>query len=280
MGDDANLPAYFERVGFSGSIAPTLKTLEALQFLHPAAIPFENIDCLIGRPIRLDTLSVTQKLVFEKRGGYCFEHNMLLLAALTSLDFKARPLAAEVLWNRDPAAPPAKPSHMLLLVEIGGTSYIADVGFGGATLTAPLRLKPDVEQASHNEPYRLMTEPEGGWRLEMKTGEGWRPVYRFDLAEQSFETLEGLSDKASLGPRLRDTLLASRVERGKRYNLENNRLTTHTIGESRQLKVLNTLAELRQTLTETFGIALPASDKLDPALSRFLPAPAAEAQAG
>ena len=280
MADDANLTAYFERIGFSGSIAPTLKTLEALQFLHPAAIAFENIDCLIERPVRLDAPSVQQKLIFEKRGGICFEQNMFFKAALQTLDFKVRTLAAEVLWNRDETADPDAPpqlGHMLLLIEIGGVSYVADVGFGGVTLTAPLKLKADAEQTTNNESYRL-TESDGVWLLEVKIGDGWRPVYRFDLAERGFAELEAMSDKVSLSPRFRDNLIAARAEKGRRFALANNRLTTYTIGESKQLRVLTSVAELRQALTDVFGISLPGSDRLDPALARLLPAAPAAAE--
>ena len=69
MGEEANLDAYFERITFAGSIAPTLATLEQLHALHPAAIPFENLDSLLGLPIRLELRNLEQKLLFEKRGG-------------------------------------------------------------------------------------------------------------------------------------------------------------------------------------------------------------------
>ena len=69
MSDDANIDAYFERIGFSGSIAPTLQTLEQLHQLHPAAIPFENLDSLTDVPVRLELRNLEQKLLFERRGG-------------------------------------------------------------------------------------------------------------------------------------------------------------------------------------------------------------------
>ena len=85
MSDDANIDAYFERIGFSGSIAPTLQTLEILHQLHPAAIPFENLDPLMEVPIRLELRNLEQKLLFEKRGGYCLEQNLLFKAMLEDL---------------------------------------------------------------------------------------------------------------------------------------------------------------------------------------------------
>ena len=81
------LDAYFARLGYAGSRAPTLETLHAISARHVAAIPFENLDVLLGRPIRLDPASLQQKLLREKRGGYCFEQNNLLLLVLRALGY-------------------------------------------------------------------------------------------------------------------------------------------------------------------------------------------------
>ena len=140
MPEKVNLKAYFERIGFAGSIAPTLATLDLLHALHPATIPFENLSPLMGDPVALDQPSLERKLLSERRGGYCFEHNLLFKRMLQDLDFVVRPLLARVVWtNPDGANRP--PSHLLLLVEVNGQNHIADVGFGGLTLTTPLRLR-------------------------------------------------------------------------------------------------------------------------------------------
>ena len=82
MPEKVNLNAYFERIGFAGSIAPTLATLELILALHPAAIAFENLDPLLGEPVKLDLQSLQRKLLTDGRGGYCFEQNLLLMAML------------------------------------------------------------------------------------------------------------------------------------------------------------------------------------------------------
>ena len=87
MSDDVNINAYFERIGFAGSIAPSLPTLQALQWAHVTAIPFENLTPLLGLPVRLDLKSLEQKLIHERRGGYCFEQNTLFAAALEAIGF-------------------------------------------------------------------------------------------------------------------------------------------------------------------------------------------------
>ncbi len=154
VADEANIDAYFERIGFAGSIAPSLDTLSQLHQLHPAVIPFENLDPLLGAPVRLELANLQQKLLFDHRGGYCLEHNLLFKAVLASLDFEVKVHAARVLWN-DPDNT-ADPSHLVLTVTIAAATYLVDVGFGGLTLTAPMRLRAEVEQPTPHEVFRLV----------------------------------------------------------------------------------------------------------------------------
>ena len=91
--------AYFERIGYAGERAATPAALAGIIERHSAAIPFENLNPLLGLPVALDLPSVAEKLVAQGRGGYCFEHNRLLWAALEALGFAVSGLAARVVWN-------------------------------------------------------------------------------------------------------------------------------------------------------------------------------------
>src|SRR5258706_8850024 len=142
-----NLERYLHRIAFTGTAAPDLPTLARLQSLHVAAIPFENLAALSGEPIGLDVASLEKKLLAPGRGGWCFEQNLLFSHALEAIGFRIRRLAARVRWNVPEHVVTAR-SHMLLRVTLPEGEYIADVGFGGLTLTAPLRLEPDIEQAT------------------------------------------------------------------------------------------------------------------------------------
>ncbi|QDZ12341.1 arylamine N-acetyltransferase family protein [Devosia ginsengisoli] len=275
MSQKVNLNAYFERIGFAGSIAPTLATLELIHALHPAAIPFENLNPLLGLPVNLDLASIEKKLLTEKRGGYCYEHNLLLMAVLRELDFSVRGLAARVLWS-DPSAVDRPPTHMLLAVEIGGATYIADVGFGGLTLTAPLKLKSETEQATPHETFRL-TGGAPDWTLEAKIGEAWKALYIFDTVERTLEDYAAsnliLSTDSPFTRELRVALSPS----GQRLALRNNRFTTHTVGEPSESRLLTSLAEMREVLSGPFGIQLPSAELLDPKLEEILAAAGTEA---
>ena len=266
MSDEANLDAYLKRINYAGSIAPTLETLETVHRLHPAVIPFENLNPLMELPVRLGLSDLEQKLIVERRGGYCFEHNLLLKANLESMDFGVTPLAAGVLWGHDADYVPPALNHMVLLVDVAGVPYLADVGFGGQVATAPLRLRADLEQQAGGEKYRL-TGGHPKWRLDTELKGEWTPMFEFTLSPQTFDDYVAMNDGTMAA--FRDNLTAARIEGTKRHALYNARLNTHENGET-QTRMLTSVAEIRDTLTTVFGIQLPTSDKLDPALEKAL----------
>lgn len=272
MSQKVNLNAYFERIGFAGSIAPTLATLETIHALHPASIPFENLDPLLGLPVSLDLGAIERKLLAEGRGGYCYEHNLLLQAVLRELDFPVKSFAAQVLWS-DPDATDRPATHMLLAVEISGTLYIADVGFGGLTLTAPLKLRADIEQPTPHETFRL-TGGDPLWRLEARIGEAWKPLYAFEAVEKSVGDYAEANDRHSADPEspFRQHLLVALAPEGKRLALHDNRLTIREADQPAETRLLTSLAEMHDVLTDTFDIHLPNAELLDPRLEAILAA--------
>ena len=278
MPEKVNLKAYFERIGFAGSIAPTLATLDLLHALHPATIPFENLSPLMGDPVALDQPSLERKLLSERRGGYCFEHNLLFKRMLQDLDFVVRPLLARVVWtNPDGANRP--PSHLLLLVEVNGQNHIADVGFGGLTLTTPLRLRADVEQSTPHETFRL-TGGDPDWTLEVQIGEDWKPVYMFSLDAVGLEEIEPINLAIATDPASPFTheLRVALAPSGKRLKLHNTSLTIQPVEGEAEKRNIGTMETLRSVLTTEFGLVLPSDKRLEPALARLLPP--AEAPAG
>jgi N-hydroxyarylamine O-acetyltransferase len=264
-----DLDAYFARIGYAGARTPTLETLRAIQLRHAQAIPFENLNPLLRWPVPLEARSLEQKLVHDGRGGYCFEHNLLLSHALTALDFRVTGLAARVLWNGRPGVVPAR-GHMLLRVDLGTTPYVVDVGFGGMTLTGPLRLEVDVEQATPHEPFRLVTVG-SEFVMQAKVANTWQPLYRFALQEQLLPDYEVINWYLSNHPSspFVQGLIAARVAPDRRYALRNNELAIHYLRGSTERRILRSGAELRRALEEELWLRLPATSELDPALERL-----------
>ena len=260
--------AYFARIGYSGPAAASLDTLAELHLRHPAAIPFENLDPLLRRPVRLDPASLQQKLLRERRGGYCYEHNILFAGVLQAIGFQTTGLAARVLWNAPQDAVRPR-SHMLLRVDIAGSAYLADVGFGGLTQTAPLRVDTDVEQPTAHEVFRI-TRAGSDFLMQARVKGVWRSLYRFGPEEHLTADYEVANWYTSTHPasHFLHSLMAARALPGKRLALLNNELAVHRLDGDTERRTLATAAELRATLQDAFGIALPEDPGLRPALER------------
>ena len=174
--------AYSNRIGFTGKAAPDLATLNELHLLHPLAIPFENLSSFTGSGVSLDPAAVFDKLVHRGRGGYCFEQNLLFSTMLRDIGFEVTTHAARVVWMGTPKTEMPR-THKLLKVTIDGVDYIADVGFGGMTMTAPLRLVMDEIQPTPHENFRF-TRDGDDYRLSAQLKDGWKDMYVFDLSTQ------------------------------------------------------------------------------------------------
>jgi len=146
--------AYLARIGYTGTLEPTLETLRALHCARASSIPFENIDIVLGRAISLNLDDLQKKLVRAGRGGYCFEQNTLFAAALESLGFQVTTLAARVRFGAIEICPRL---HMMLEIQIDGDPWLADVGFGSAGPLYPIML------------YETEADQQGFWRFRVRT---------------------------------------------------------------------------------------------------------------
>ena len=269
MQHELDLQAYFDRIGYRGEASATLETLRALHRLHPQAIPFENLNPLLRWPVQLDIQSLQTKLVSQCRGGYCYEHNLLFKHALERIGFRVTGLAARVLLNLPEDAMRPR-SHMLLQVDLHDEIWIADVGFGGLTLTAPLRLVEHVAQATPHEPFRL-SRLRGDYALQAEIRGSWRTLYRFDLQEQFVPDYEMASWYLSNHPESHfvKRLIAARTDVGHRYALANNELAIHEMNTETVRHKLSSASELRRVLQDTFRIALPQDAAVNETLDRL-----------
>jgi N-hydroxyarylamine O-acetyltransferase len=267
-----DLEAYFNRIGYSGIPSATFETLCSLHFHHALTIPFENLNPLLGWAVPLDIESLQRKIIRERRGGYCYEQNFLFRHALHAIGFEVTGLAARVVYNLpDDVVLPR--THMLIRIDLEGQAYIADVGFGGLTLTAPLRLEPDLEQSTPHEAFRLVRE--GNELIEQaKIGDSWKSLYRFTLERQFFADYEMANYYVSCHPRSRfvNGLIAARAMPDRRYALLNNELKVHYLNGRSERQVLTSVKEIRDVLQGAMGINLPDAPELDKKLLRLIQA--------
>jgi len=257
MSHTVNLDNYFARIGYQGPRAATLEVLQEIHRLHPAAIPFENLAALTRRAVKLDLESVERKLVTERRGGYCFEQNTLLANVLMQLGFKIAPLLGRVLWGRESDAVTPR-THMVLRVDIGADAWIADVGFGSVTLSAPLRLISGLAQQTPHGTFRLADAPRDARYLEVQAhDESWARVYRFDLQAVEWIDYETSNWYTSTSPDaiFASNLIVCRMLPKTRLILFNDQLNERAAnGEIVDLRQLASADELAACLRERFGL--------------------------
>jgi N-hydroxyarylamine O-acetyltransferase len=263
MNDAIDLQAYLRRIGWQGVARADMPTLQAIVASHVARIPFENLNPLLGLPVNLEPAALERKLVHEGRGGYCFEQNLLLEAALRAVGFEVSGLIARVLWTRaEDAVTPQ--THMLLRVEMAGESWLVDVGFGGQTLVGVLRLQADIEQATRLEPFRLL-QMNGDWRMQSLVRGQWLSLYRFDLRPVPLIDYVVANHYVSTHPdsNFVNHLNVARTTSEGRLGLRDREFTVRRIGHEPGRRTLGSVAEIRQVLENEFLIRLPAHPQLD-----------------
>ncbi|XP_012684224.2 arylamine N-acetyltransferase, pineal gland isozyme NAT-3-like [Clupea harengus] len=161
-----DLQEYFQRIGFSGPFErPDLPTLLLVHRLHVMSIPFENLSMHSGQQASMELPLVFDKLVRQRRGGWCCENNLLFSWALGQMGYTHTILGARV---HNPHLPgfSEREGHLINRVEVAGGSYIADVSFGvSSQIWEPLELVSGKEQPQPPGTFRLK-EDGGTWVLE------------------------------------------------------------------------------------------------------------------
>lgn len=189
-----DLDAYLRRIGLSGRPG-----LHEVHRAHGSAIPFENLDPQRGVAVSLALEDLQRKLVEQRRGGYCFEQNLLLKAALEALGAEVELFLARVRLRIAPGVTRPR-SHLLLRVRAEGSSWHADVGFGLGTLLEPLPFGPGEEHEQDGWRFRVIADgPE--YVLQSTEGGEWIDLYGFPVEAVPAVDVETINWWASTHPR-------------------------------------------------------------------------------
>jgi N-hydroxyarylamine O-acetyltransferase len=255
---------YFRRISYTGNRVMCPQTLKQLHRHHVLAIPFENLDVHLGRPILLDEDSLYKKIVLGNRGGYCYEMNGLFAIYLQQLGFKVNYLLARIWYNVLKDRPIAR-THMLLKVNFPNLSWICDVGFGGNGLLEPipLRLGQYTQMIDGNVfgTFQLESKKPGNYLLSTKIGTDWNSLYEFTLEEclpidfQPLNYFQSHSPDAVFTKKLFYTIPTAMG----RVTLDDLTLKTRKGNVTEKNKILN-IDEYQATLEKDFNIRINKSD--------------------
>ena len=251
---------YLERIGWSGPLEPTLPVLTALMRAHMARIPFENLDVLLGRGIRIDLDSVYAKLVDAKRGGYCYEHSTLFHAILEHAGFAPERHSARVIMVA--ARTEAPRTHMFLSVKIDGQTFVLDPGFGGHGPLVPVPLVEHHEVREGPDVHR-MTRRDGEWMLETDIHGAMAPLWMSTLEPESpidFAMANHFTATWPESPFVQRLMLRALTKDGRVSVM--NRDVTIARGETVEKTQIADRAALRALLAGDFGIDLSEIETL------------------
>jgi N-hydroxyarylamine O-acetyltransferase len=248
-----DLGAYLDRIGHAGPVAPDVATLVALHRAHLLAIPYENLDVQLQRPLTNEPAHANDKIVRRGRGGWCYEMNGLFGAMLEAVGFQVTRLAGAA--NRELLGDLLIGNHLVLKVDIEGETWIADVGFGDGSLEPfPLR---EGELTVGGFPFRLEALDAEWWRFHNHPFGGAKS-FDFTLAPADAELLAGRRDWLQYAPdsTFTQNLIAQRY-RGEMLLQLRGRVFRQVTPAGVDSRLLASADELVAVLMDEFGLDVP-----------------------
>jgi N-hydroxyarylamine O-acetyltransferase len=248
-----NIDAYLSRIGYAGSTAPTLDTLRDLHRAHLLAVPFENLDIHLGREIVLDEARLVEKIVGERRGGFCYELNGAFAALLMALGLQVSLLSAGVATPDGKIGPAF--DHMLLRVDLD-RPWLADVGFGDS-FVEPIRLT-DEPQRDGNRLFQILTD--GEYRILQRrdsNGGDWSTQYRFTETPHELADFAGMCHhhQSSSDSHFTRNRVCSRLTSTGRISLTDTRLIVTDNDERHETAIASDTA-FNKALRQHFDIVM------------------------
>ncbi|MGN6870052.1 MAG: arylamine N-acetyltransferase family protein [Solirubrobacteraceae bacterium] len=263
-----DVAAYLDRIGCNGAA-----TLGTVHRAHVTSIPFENLDAWSGRPVSLDLVDVERKLVTERQGGYCFEHNLLLQAELQQLGYDVELLLARARTGGWPG--PIRPrTHLVLRVCADDQTSLADVGFGLGGCLDPLPCRVGGPYSQSGWRFRVVSD-ESELVVQAARGEQWVDLYGVTLSPVPLidvETANWMTSTYPGSPFVRGPVISATASNGHRTLLRSDTEHEFVLVEQQPDRRVTTplrRSELSAILETRFGpdaARVPTADQATPRL--------------
>lgn len=212
---------YLERIKYIGKLTADVECLTELHRNHLFYIPFENLDVYSGKGISLDLENIYEKIVLNRRGGFCYELNYLFHWLLTELGFICRMISARVI--NDAGEPGPEFDHMAIYID-AGPRYLADVGFGDLFLK-PLEFKTDEVQYDGRNYFMIQDQGSKGYLLMMSAdGIQFKREYLFTLKKRTIQDFMPLCLDKQVNPdsHFVNTRICTKFTPEGRWTIRNN----------------------------------------------------------
>lgn len=246
---------YLSRIGLGGlELKSDFDSLRLLQRSHLLTVPFENLDIHWKRPIVIDTKKFYEKIVDEKRGGFCYELNGLFNELLVSLGFRTRLVSARV-FNGSEHGP--EYDHAAIIVTIGDEEYLADVGFGDFT-AEPLQFVPDKAQQDAAGFFVIRKFDDQYFEVAKRDGDVWKSEYIFQDIARNLPEFGEMCDFQQYSPDshfIKGKVCSLMIENGRKTLTDKSYIVTQ-LGQ-RSENAVNSESEFTDILIREFGMKKP-----------------------
>jgi N-hydroxyarylamine O-acetyltransferase len=247
-----NISAYLSRIGIEADdLELGDETLRILQRKHLLTVPFENLDIHWKRAIVLDVDRFYAKVVGEKRGGFCYELNVLFNELLLSLGFMTRLISARV-FNGSEHGPEF--DHMAIIVTIGDDEYLVDVGFGDFT-AEPLRYGLGAEQQDETGIFVIRRFDDEYFEVAKRDGDEWKSEYIFKDVPRKLSEFSEMCDFQQFSPESHFTKgkVCSILTEGGRKTLTDKKFLV-TVNDEKEETLVESETDFEQILAREFQI--------------------------
>lgn len=248
-----NKNEYLRRIGIEQTnLEPTLENLRLLQRQHLLHVPFENLDIHWKTPINLDKEKFYEKIVSERRGGFCYELNGLFFELLGEIGFESKIISLKV--SRGNGVFSAEYAHLAIITRIDGEEYLLDVGFGDF-VAAPLEFVLDIEQTDETGVFTIRKFDEDYFEVAKKDGDEWKSECIFTTLPRQLKEFSEMCDYQQTSPESNFTKrkICSQMTESGRKTLTGTKFIETKNGEKSETDV-DSEEEFNQILEREFNI--------------------------
>lgn len=248
---------YLERIKFDAKIEVSKEVLFTLHKLHLLNIPFENLDIHYGKKIELELEKIFQKIVIEKRGGFCYELNSIFNQLLSSIGFKSYLISGRV-YSKNIYG--KEFDHMAIIVSLDNILYLVDVGFG-KFIFEPLMIKLDVPQKDHYGIFIIDKFEGNHLRVNKLHKDKREPEYIFTLKQRKLNQFSQMCNfhQTSSDSHFTEKKIISLAKFNGRISLTNKNLKKTHLGKTKTINFKET--EFENYLYNYFGIKIIKNNK-------------------
>jgi len=244
------LEDYLERIGYRGKIAPTYECFAGIHRCQALAVPYENLDVLLGVPLDQDVARIHDKIVRRRRGGWCYEVNGLLHWALETIGFDVTRMTGGV--RRRERGDAAMGNHLVLKIMLE-RPYLADLGLGDG-LRDPIPLEEGRYWQGGLE-FALETLPDGYWRFHNHAFAN-PPTFDFQLGPADEPRLAAQCRRLQVDPESSFVQnLAIQMMQAETLTVLTGRVLHHKSAAGTEKRLIATDIELEEVVRDVFGIA-------------------------